>query len=121
MGFRRATYRRRKAGYRPEVADEPLAKLLRHTATDERYLSWGFWKIFHLLRNQGKLNDNHKRVYRIWRAEGLNLRRPPRRKRLHREYRDLISPDGVNEGWAMDFVSDWVVGPTRKQVRIINA
>ena len=52
---------------------------------------------------------------------GSGLRRPPRRKRLHREYRDLISPDGVNEGWAMDFVSDWVVGPTRKQVRIINA
>ena len=32
----------------------------------------------------------------------------------------MISPDGVNEGWAMDFVSDWVVGPTKKQVRIIN-
>ncbi len=94
--------------------------MLRRTATDERYLSWGFWKIYHYLRNQGKLSDNHKRVYRIWRAEGLNLRCPPRRKRLHREYRDLISPDGVNEGWAMDFVSDWVVGPTKKQVRIIN-
>ena len=58
LGFRRATYRSRKAGHRPEVADEELAKLLRHTATDERYLSWGFWKIFHFLRNQGKLNDN---------------------------------------------------------------
>ena len=120
LGFRRATYRSRKAGHRPEVADEELARLLRRTATDERYLSWGFWKIYHYLRNQGKLSDNHKRVYRIWRAEGLNLRRPPRRKRIHREYRDLISPDGVNEGWAMDFVSDWVVGPTKKQVRIIN-
>jgi putative transposase len=31
-----------------------------------------------------------------------------------------MSPDGINEGWAMDFLSDWVVGPTKKQVRIIN-
>jgi hypothetical protein len=26
----------------------------------------------------------------------------------------------VNEGWAMDFVSDWVVGPNEQAVRIIN-
>ena len=120
LGFRRATYQRRKAGHRPEEVDEALAKLLRATATQEKCLSWGFWKVFHHLKNQGKTTANHKRVYRIWRCEGLHLRQPPRRKRLHREFRDLISPDGINEGWAMDFVSDWVVGPTKKQVRIVN-
>ena len=31
-----------------------------------------------------------------------------------------MSPGQINEGWAMDFVSDWVAGPTRKQVRVIN-
>jgi putative transposase len=120
LGFRRATYQRRKAGHRPEQADDTLAKLLRDTATQDKCRSWGFWKIFHYLRNGGKTTANHKRVYRIWRREGLHLRQPPRRKRLYRTYRDLISPDGVNEGWARDFVSDWIVGPTKKQVRIIN-
>ena len=120
LGFRRATYQRRKAGHRPEETDDALAKLLRDTATSEHRLSWGFWKIFYYLRNQGLTTANHKRVYRIWRREELHLRQPPQRKRLHRKFRDLISPDGINEGWAMDFVSDWVVGPTKKQVRIIN-
>ena len=32
----------------------------------------------------------------------------------------MLSPDQVNEGWAMDFVSDWVVGPQQKHIRIIN-
>ena len=31
-----------------------------------------------------------------------------------------MSPSQVNEGWAMDFISDWVVGPQQKQVRIIH-
>ena len=26
----------------------------------------------------------------------------------------------INQGWAMDFVSDWVVGPGQEKVRIIN-
>ena len=118
LGFRRATYLSRKSGNRPEVADQELADLLRRAT--EQFVAWGFWKIFHYLRNQGLTTANHKRVYRVWKAEGLNLRLPPRRSRIYREYRDLISPDGVNEGWAMDFVSDWIVGPTQKQVRIIN-
>ena len=74
----------------------------------------------HYLRCRPQCTFNYKRMYRIWKREGLNLRRPPRRKRIHREYRELLAPDGVNEGWAMDFVSDWVVGPGQKSVRVIN-
>lgn len=118
LGFRRQTYYRRKSGDRPEQRDAALIEVLKEHA--ERFVSWGFWKLFRYLRNQGLIKDNHKRVLRLYRQAGLHLRRPPRRKRLYRKYRDLLSPDGVNEGWAMDFVSDWVVGPNEKQVRIIN-
>lgn len=118
LGFRRATYHRRKDGHRPEQLDEALAKVLRATA--EEYVSWGFWMIFSYLRHHGIIKDNHKRVYRIWCQEKLNLRASPKRRRIYREYQDLLAPDGINEGWAMDFVSDWVVGPTKKSVRIIN-
>ena len=118
LGFRRATFYSRKAGHRPEQVDQALAKVLRTTA--EAHVAWGFWMIFDYLRYHGIIQDNHKRVYRIWCQEGLNLRPTPKRRRIYRKYQDLISPDGVNEGWAMDFVSDWVVGPTNKQVRIIN-
>ena len=118
LGLRRSTYYSRKAGHRPDQIDQALARVLRVTA--EEHVAWGFWMIFHYLRYHGIINDNHKRVYRIWCQEGLNLRPTPKRRRIYRAYQDLLSPDGINEGWAMDFVSDWVVGPTRKQVRIIN-
>lgn len=117
MGFRRQTYYKRKQGHRPEQADDELADLL-HQIT-QRFVAWGFGKVYHYLRNQGHL-INHKRVYRIWKREGLNLRLPPRRSRIHRKYQELLAPEQVNEGWAMDFLSDWVVGPNQKQVRIIN-
>ena len=118
LGLRRASYHHRKSGHRPELADHELADLLRRTT--ERFVWWGFWKVCHYLRLQHLTVANHKRVYRIWRRERLNLRLPPRRPRIYRTYQELISPDGVNEGWAMDFLSDYVVGPTHKRVRIVN-
>lgn len=117
LSIRRGTYYRRKAGHRPEEEDERIAQLLR-TKTAE-YVAWGFWMIFHLLRNEG-YPWNHKRVYRVWKAEGLHLRRKQSRPKLRRKYQDLLAPDEVNGGWAMDFVSDWVVGEEKKSVRLFN-
>lgn len=117
LGFRRQTYYSRKGGHRPEELDQHIADLL-HQVT-KRFVAWGFWMVFHYLRKQG-YKWNHKRIYRIWKAEGLHLRLPPKRPKIRRKYLGLIAPDQVNEGWAMDFVSDWVVGPGQEKVRIIN-
>ena len=117
MGFRRQMYYERHKRADRGQADDELAGLL-HQAT-QRFVAWGFWKVFHYVRNIGH-PANHKRVYRIWKREGLHLRLPPKRGRLYRKYQQLLSPEKVNEGWAMDFVSDWVVGEGQKQVRIIN-
>lgn len=49
---------------------------------------------------------NHKRVYRLYREEGLAVRRRGR-KRVAREARlPLPAPIGPNELWSLDFVSD---------------
>ncbi|HEU4713303.1 MAG TPA: IS3 family transposase [Pyrinomonadaceae bacterium] len=51
--------------------------------------------------------DNHKRTYRIYKEEGLNLRskRPRRNKTAaHRQQRPLLT--GPHQCWSMDFVSD---------------
>ena len=49
---------------------------------------------------------NHKRVYRIYREEGLTVRRRGR-KRVSREARlPLPAPVGPNQLWSLDFVSD---------------
>lgn len=118
LGIRRKTYYNRKRGNRPEELDEQLIDLLKRTCS--RFVAWGFWMTFHYLRNEHGLKDNHKRVYRLWKQAGLHLRLPPKRPRIRREYQELLAPDIVNEGWAMDFVSDWVIGPEKQSVRVIN-
>lgn len=42
---------------------------------------YGFWRIYVLIRRDG-WHVNHKRIYRLYKEEGLNLRskRPHRRK-----------------------------------------
>ena len=117
LGFRRQTYHDRKGGHRPERSDDVVRKQLQ--AVTRTFVAWGFWMIFHYLRNQG-FTWNHKRVYRVWKEEGLNLRKRPSRPKLRREYLDLIAPNSINEGWAMDFLSEWVIGDGEQSVRVIN-
>ena len=117
LGFRRQSYYRRKQGHRPEERDQYIADLL-HQVT-KRFIAWGFWMVFHYLRHQGH-PWNHKKVYRIWKEEQLHLRLPPKRPKIRRKYLDLLAPDKLNQGWAIDFLSDWVVGPNQEKVRIIN-
>ena len=117
LGLRRQTYYARKRGHRPEQEDDRIAEQL-HQIT-KQFVAWGFWLVFYYLRNQG-YSWNHKRVYRVWRQEELHLRRPPKRAKLKRVYRDLLAPKQINEGWAMDFLSEWIVGEEQQKVRVIN-
>jgi len=58
-----------------------------------------------LLRESWKIN--HKRVYRLYRQEGLNLRKPLSRKKISVERApEKGFASAVNECWCMDFVSD---------------
>ena len=117
LGVRRQTYHERKNGKRGERADDALRKQLHGvTAT---FVAWGFWMVFYYLRNQG-FTWNHKRGHRVWKEEGLNLRKAPKRPKIRREFLGLIAPNGINEGWAMDFVSEWVIGRQEQSVRVIN-
>lgn len=117
LGLRRQTYYKRKKGYRPEELDKEIAALLYQIT--QRFTAWGFWLTFHYLRRQGYY-WNHKRVYRVWKQEGLNLRPHAKRRKLKRAYLQLLPPGQVNEGWAMDFLSDWIVDSGKQKVRVIN-
>ena len=62
---------------------------------------------------------NHKRVYRLYREEGLAMRRcPPRRRKalLKRELRPLAVEK--NECWSMDFMSDELFD--RRRIRLLT-
>ncbi len=66
---------------------------------------YGYKRIHVLLCREG-WKVNHKRVYRIYRQEGLNLRHKGRRKQISRARIPIVDVTGVNQCWAMDFVSD---------------
>lgn len=65
---------------------------------------WGYRRLYRLLRREGQL-VNRKLVQRVYREEGLHVRRRPR-KRVAMVRVPLPLPRRVNERWNMDFVSD---------------
>ena len=90
--------------YRPRrTEDEAVRQRLRELATLRK--RFGYRRLGLLLGREGVLM-NHKRVYRLYREEGLSLR-PRKRKRLTSEGRgpgELVS--GRDVVWSLDFVSD---------------
>jgi putative transposase len=69
-------------------------------------LSWGYRPFVVLLRREG-WPVNAKRVYRLYREEGLSLRRRwPKRRRSAVRRVAQVPPTAPNEHWAMDFMHD---------------
>lgn len=64
----RSTYRYEP---KPRNDDDVIDKL---NMMVEKHPAIGFWKSYHRLRNGGD-QWNHKRVYRVYKALGLNIRR----------------------------------------------
>jgi putative transposase len=66
---------------------------------------WGY-RFLHLLMRREGFRHNWKLTYRLYREEGLSMRRRQRKKRsaVPREPRAL--PQAANVRWSMDFVSD---------------
>jgi putative transposase len=90
--------------YRPRRADDTeLRKQLRELAAARP--RWGTPRLTWLLRREGQ-RVNHKRVERVYREEGLNVR-SRRRKRIAVTARTVrVQPQQANERWSMDFMRD---------------
>jgi len=71
-----------------------------------------------MLRREG-LVVNHKRTERIYREEGLSLRKRRRRKTAAQSRVILPAPQGPNEIWSMDFVTDSLVTGRRFRALVI--
>jgi putative transposase len=84
--------------------DRPVRQRIREiAATRVRY---GMWRIYILLRREG-FTDNHKRVHRIYKEEGLNLRsKRPRRNKAAAHRLERPENNQINQCWSMDFVQD---------------
>ena len=77
---------------------------------------WGYRMIHDVLRPQYP-GINHKRVYRLYIAEGLSIRKCKKAKRVGLRV-PLVAAMTVNETWSMDFVSDAINRPGAVSRRI---
>ncbi len=66
---------------------------------------FGYRRLHHLIKREGFV-VNHKRVYRIYKELGLQVRRRKGRKRAIGTRASLTALTGVNQRWSLDFVSD---------------
>jgi putative transposase len=101
LGLGRSTHRYRARRDR----DAGLRKRLKELAA--KRMRFGYRRLTAILLREG-MPANHKRVYRLYREEGLAMR--IRQRRRIRWSGVLVKPAASqpNERWSMDFVSDCV-------------
>jgi len=78
----------------------------------EAHPRWGFWKYRARLRTQG-YSWNHKRIYRVYCALGLNQPRRTKRRLPERVREPLFAPERPDQVWSADFMSDTLYHGTR--------
>ena len=100
VGMSFSTYR-----YESRRRDETVLKMRIKEITDTR-VHYGYRRVHVMLRREGH-QDNVKRVYRLYREEGLSLRlKRPRRNRAAKLRQPKQLAFAINEVWSADFVAD---------------
>ena len=88
-----------------------LRKRIREIA--ETRVRYGYRRIHVLLKREGWA-VNAKRVHRLYKLEGLQMRhKPPRRRVTVKLRQDRASASGPNDIWAIDFMYDQLFDGTR--------
>ena len=79
---------------------------------------FGYVRIWIMLRREG-WRDNKKRIHRLYRLEGLQVRMRARRKKRLSLGRGVMPPaSGRDQAWSMDFVHDQLV--TGRAFRVLT-
>lgn len=111
MGCQKSTYYYR----RDDRRDRSLKEALQEKAY--RYPRWGYRNLLELLRREG-WKDNHKRVYRVYAAAGLQVGTRKRRPKTKYRGEKLEEPKKRNELWVMDFMQDQLVNG--RKIRLLT-
>ena len=99
-------FRRSSCYYQPVGRDDTALRRRRIREIAETRVRYGIWRVVTLLRREG-WRDNHKRIYRIYCEEGLNLRnKRPRRSKAAAHRVEQPTASTIDEVWSMDFVAD---------------
>ena len=83
--------------------DAPIRERLRALSAERR--RFGYRRLHVMLSREG-LHMNQKKLRRLYREEGLQVRRRGGRKRALGTRSPMLLPQGPNQRWSLDFVSD---------------
>jgi len=111
MGCQKSTYYYR----RDDRKDRSLKEALQEKAY--QHPRWGYRNLLELLRREG-WKDNHKRVYRVYAAAGLQVGTRKRRPKTKYRGEKLEEPKKRNELWVMDFMQDQLVNG--RKIRLLT-
>jgi len=112
VGLEPKTYR--YASKRP--GDGEIRARLRALASERR--RFGYRRLHILLAREGMML-NHKRLFRLYREERLGVRKRGGRKRALGARAPMVLPQGSNQRWSLDFVSDALANGRRFRVLAI--
>lgn len=85
------------------VDDLELRDAIKRVSRERR--RFGYRRIHVMIEREGHL-VNHKKLRRIYQEEKLQVRRRGGRKRALGTRKPMVMPDGLNQSWSLDFVSD---------------
>jgi putative transposase len=136
VAARRATVAEARSRH-PEISERHACRMIGCALSSQRYRSrrdprpelrsrlrelahervrFGYRRLHVLLVREG-ITANKKCVYRLYREEGLAVRKK-KRKRVAVARQPISAPTRVNEGWGIDFMSDVLRGGRR--FRVLN-
>jgi putative transposase len=100
--------------YRSVRPDDAIVRVrLRELAAVRR--RFGYRRLLILLRREG-LQLNHKKLRRLYQEERLQVRRRNGRKRALGTRSPMALPQGPNQRWSLDFLSDTLIDGRRFRI-----
>ncbi len=90
--------------YQSQARDQTALRLRLRDLAGAR-VRYGYRRLHILLQWEG-WPINHKRVYRLYRQEGLSLRHKRKKKRVSAPRAPLPPAQRPNQRWSMDFMAD---------------
>lgn len=112
VGVAPKTVRRERPPDHAEIREE-----MREIAAQRR--RFGYRRVGVMLERKGHVM-NHKKLYRLYREEGLSVRRRRGRKRARGSRTPMPVPLRPNDRWSMDFVADTFGASRRLRILAIN-
>jgi len=104
----------RYRSHRPD--DAPARARLRELASVRR--RFGYRRL-HILLKRESIVMNHKKLRRLYREEQLQVRRRGGRKRALETRAPMALPQGPNQRWSLDFLSDAMIDGRRFRILAI--